>query len=98
LSFLPKENYLIFHDLRLKNTEYYFQIDSLILSPYFALIIEVKNIAGTLHFDPVFDQLIRKLYDTEQGLPDPLSQVRKQTNQLYKWIEAHNIPILPIEP
>ena len=59
LNFLPPENYLIMHDLRLKSprSDTYFQIDTLILHPAFLLIIEVKNFAGNSYMIPISDKL-----------------------------------------
>jgi hypothetical protein len=47
LSFLPEEKYDIFQGLRLKDKKE-FQMDVLILSQNFILIVEVKNISGTI--------------------------------------------------
>ncbi|MDQ0214962.1 hypothetical protein J2S13_001361 [Oikeobacillus pervagus] len=97
LGFLSNEKYAIFHDLRLSNQNRFFQIDTLIVSTNFILIIEVKNIIGTLYFDEQFQQLIRTFDGKEEGLPDPLMQVRRQQFQLYQWLERHHFPKLPIE-
>ncbi|MED1098241.1 MULTISPECIES: nuclease-related domain-containing protein [Bacillus] len=55
LSFIAEKDYFIFHDLRLQDSSRYFQMDTLVLSQKFALILEVKNIAGSLYFDPTFN-------------------------------------------
>lgn len=36
LSFLPEKEFLLLYDLRLFNGNHYFQMDTLILTPYFA--------------------------------------------------------------
>ncbi|QED46651.1 nuclease-related domain-containing protein [Cytobacillus dafuensis] len=97
LSFLDEQKYSIFHDLRLCNGEYYFQIDSLILSTDFALIVEVKNITGTLLFEPNFNQLIRSIDEKEEGFPNPLLQIQRQQLQLRKWLDKKRLIHLPIE-
>ena len=43
LRFLDEQRYLILHDLRLSDENGYFQIDTLILSESYILILEVKN-------------------------------------------------------
>jgi hypothetical protein len=96
LSFLAEEEYFIFHDLRLPLNNSFFQIDTLLVTPHYALIIEAKNIAGTLLFDTTFNQLIRTFQDKEEGFKDPISQVKRQTFQLEKWLEQNQF-ILPIE-
>ncbi|MDX8360741.1 nuclease-related domain-containing protein [Cytobacillus sp. IB215316] len=97
LSFLPEEEYHLFHDLRLFDGTHYFQLDTLILSQRFILILEVKNIKGTLYFDSHFNQLIRTIDDIKEGFPDPILQVKRQSAQLAKWLRISNYPIIPIE-
>ena len=98
LKELDDQSYSIFHDIRLSLNDYYFQIDTLIISNFFALIIEVKNISGTLHLDHSFNQLIRTKADgTEEGFPDPFSQVDQQKRHLQKWLQQQKLPIIPIE-
>ncbi|HZG72957.1 MAG TPA: nuclease-related domain-containing protein [Chondromyces sp.] len=48
LSFLSEDKYFILHDVRLLGGHHYFQLDTLILSEYFIVILEVKNISGIL--------------------------------------------------
>ncbi|MGG1575053.1 nuclease-related domain-containing protein [Fictibacillus sp. NRS-1165] len=97
LKFLHKKNCHILHDLRLKDGDYFFQIDTLILSPSYILILEVKNISGTLVFDPNFTQLIRVSGEKEEGFPDPILQVERQGTQLQEWLSNHKLPKVPIE-
>lgn len=93
LSFLPQEQYYILHDLRLPSlqNEYFFQMDILLLSKQFFLIIEVKNIAGSVTYDPSNQQLIQHYHDKEIVYRDPFLQVQRQKQQLYKYIEKASI-------
>ncbi|WEG16737.1 nuclease-related domain-containing protein [Alkalihalophilus pseudofirmus] len=97
LSFLPPKEYIIFHDLRLQRGEYFFQIDTLILTPTYILIIEVKHLYGTLSFEPEFQQLIRTTPDAEDTFPDPIIQVQKQASQLRQFLKKHKVPDIPVE-
>jgi hypothetical protein len=98
LSFLPEKDIFIFHDLRLPFGNNYFQIDTLIITYRFILLIEVKNISGTLLFDTVFKQLIRKSQDKEEGFLDPISQVKRQKLQLKLWLDSYDFfPSIPLE-
>ena len=82
LGFLPSDTFKILHYLRIEDTNGHFQIDTLILSPYFVLIIEVKNIYGTITFDNM-GQAIRTRNDgTEEGFNNPVEQVILQEYQL----------------
>lgn len=97
LNQLPKSNYLLFHDLRLNVNGTFFQIDTLLLSDKFALILEIKNIAGKLVFDPAFKQLTRIYQGKETGLLDPITQVKRQQQHMAIWMKQLGLPTLPIE-
>ncbi|MCQ6264668.1 NERD domain-containing protein [Fictibacillus sp. WQ 8-8] len=97
LGYLLKKDYLIFNDLRLTVGERFFQIDTLILSPHYFLILEVKNISGTLVFDHNYKQLIRVSGEKEEGFADPVLQVERHRVQLQDWLSAQKLPQVPIE-
>ncbi|WP_158736957.1 nuclease-related domain-containing protein [Alteribacillus sp. YIM 98480] len=97
LHFLPDNEYLILNDLRLPHKNHFFQIDTLLLSTRFHLIIEVKNFSGTLYFDPTFQQMIRISNETEEAFPDPILQVKLQRHQLFHWLNQNNCKPIPIE-
>ncbi|WP_349410201.1 nuclease-related domain-containing protein [Pseudalkalibacillus sp. SCS-8] len=98
LRYLPSDQFVILHDVRIPIGDKYFQIDFLVLSRYFYTIIEVKNIFGELYFDPVFNQLIRKNQDgSKSGILDPTIQVETQKKQLEKWLNKNKLPIAPIK-
>lgn len=96
LSFLKKDQFDIFYSLRLIN-EYAFQMDVLLLSAKYLLILEVKNISGTLLFDRFSDQLIRLLHEKEHRFSNPIIQAKRQKHQLAYWIDSHKLPFIPIE-
>lgn len=96
LDFLPEESYFILHDLRFKHHKHYFQIDTLLLSQSFMVILEVKNMAGTLIFDQDFQQLIRVKDAQEQAFPDPCLQIQRQKLQMEEWFLKHEFPPLPL--
>lgn len=97
LAILPKNEYFIFHDLRLPSNPHFFQMDLLILSTSFFLILEVKNMAGELFFDDTFKQIIRTLNDQNDAFDDPILQVRQQRIKLLEWLSMKKIPLIPIE-
>ncbi|TCJ06397.1 NERD domain-containing protein [Cytobacillus praedii] len=97
LSKLPEKDFMIFHGLRLSNGRHFFQIDTLLLTTSFALILEVKNYIGTLYFDPILNQLIQTTPNGEvKGYANPIEQARQQQTEMEKWLEKRNISI-PIE-
>ncbi|NHM29974.1 nuclease-related domain-containing protein [Neobacillus terrae] len=98
LKFLPQKENTIFYGLRLPYEDTYFQIDTLLLSKKFALILEIKNISGTLYFDQKSEQMIRIGSDgNEQGFEDPLSQAKRQQRLLKLFIKQNGLPDLLIE-
>ncbi|WP_155216760.1 nuclease-related domain-containing protein [Terrilactibacillus tamarindi] len=97
LSFLAEKKYSIFHDLRLPHGDHYFQMDTILISKSFILIMEVKNLAGIIYFDPEFDQMIRELDGKKEGFPNPLTQVKRHKYQVKHWLDRYKLPQLPIE-
>ncbi|WP_285768317.1 nuclease-related domain-containing protein [Peribacillus sp. SI8-4] len=96
LSFLDPKRHFIFHDLRLQDKTRFFQLDTLIVTKKFGLIIEVKNMSGMLFFDAHFNQLIRTKDGVESAFSDPLIQVGRQESQLRNWLLENGFPVLPI--
>lgn len=99
LSFFDKDRYIIIHDVRLSDNEKrFFQIDTIILSPTMVLILEVKNIVGTLYFEENFNQLIRIIDDKEEAFSNPILQVDRQKIQLQSWLAQHKFEKYTIVP
>src|SRR5699024_9213879 len=71
-------------------------IDKLVLSPRYLLLLEAKNWYGTLYFDGE-RQVIRIGDDgCEEGLPNPITQVKLQCHRLQQWLHTHDFPSMPI--
>lgn len=86
LDYLPCDEFFIFHNLRLFDGTYHFQIDWLMLCPRFFLILEAKNIAGRLEFDHGSWQMIRELDGKIDVFDDPILQAERLSTQLEQWI------------
>ncbi|MCG1022777.1 nuclease-related domain-containing protein [Sutcliffiella horikoshii] len=103
LGILPEMEHdiIVFHDLRLPYNNKYFQLDTLLISPTFYLILEVKNMIGILQFDPAFQQLIQIINEdgNEKRIPhrDPIQQVNIQLSQFKSWLKIAKLPYLPCE-
>ncbi|MGE6375487.1 nuclease-related domain-containing protein [Peribacillus muralis] len=98
LKALPQKDYLLFHDIRLCGSPFSFQMDILIPTPFFLLIVEVKNMAGEILFDNTFNQLIRINPDGKtEAFDDPILQVSRQRMHLLDWLKTKNINNLPVE-
>ncbi|MDQ0857121.1 nuclease-related domain-containing protein [Bacillus sp. V2I10] len=97
LDGIDSKEFIILHDVRLPQDEkYFFQMDTIILSPVFAVILEIKNMSGTLCFDQKYNQLLRTQNGREDAFPDPILQLQRQHGNLEKWFEKHKLPPVPI--
>ncbi|MCF6138718.1 nuclease-related domain-containing protein [Pseudalkalibacillus berkeleyi] len=96
LAYLPPKETSIFNGLRLFDTLHFFQMDTVILTPTFILIVEVKNISGRVKFDDV-KQMIRTLDGKEEGFLNPFLQVEWQKEKLKRWLDQHKFPEIPIK-
>ncbi|OIJ21784.1 hypothetical protein BKP45_03550 [Anaerobacillus alkalidiazotrophicus] len=98
LSFLNPDKYSILHGLRLRDAlNRYFQIDFLLLSNFFHMIVEVKNLSGNLYLMQDPNQLVRTSNDnSKEYFQDPILQVRRQIVQLQSWMKKYNYPPRPI--
>ncbi|WP_018663822.1 nuclease-related domain-containing protein [Heyndrickxia acidiproducens] len=95
VGILPQKESLILYDLRLPiDQQYFFQMDTLILTQNFFLILEIKNISGILNFES--EQLIRMMNGKEEAFRNPVTQVLKQEMHLKEWIKKHKFPGVPI--
>lgn len=97
LGFLNDKKYKIFYDVRLPLFSNYFQIDFLILTPVYILVIEVKNISGIVTIDPFIRQLTRTYKGITEGFSDPISQVQRQKLLLQKWFSVQKLKHPPIK-
>lgn len=97
ISLLDENDFYIFQDLRIPLGKNHFQIDFLLLSTKFALLIENKNMPGIIEFDPDFNQVIRRYNEKEEVYDDPVLQVKRQLYQLKNWLNQHRISSPPFE-
>ncbi|MFJ7727167.1 nuclease-related domain-containing protein [Neobacillus sp. NPDC097160] len=97
LRLLPIDKYLILHDLNLPDGDYNCQIDTLLLTPEFALIIEVKNMAGKLIFDTDNEQFIQINNEKEKGYSNPISQAERHQEYIKQLLAEHKFPPVPVD-
>ncbi|MDP4169904.1 MAG: nuclease-related domain-containing protein [Bacillota bacterium] len=94
---LPDKNYYIFQGLRLLNDEEPFQIDTLLFTPNFGMPVEVKNIAGILHFDKKHSQFTRTLNGNVERFKNPILQVQRQRDELKQWVAKFDFLNIPLD-
>lgn len=95
--YLPKDNLNFLHGIRILHDHYYFQIDTLILTPNFITILEIKNLAGHLYFDDKFSQLIRTYNGQKEAFINPIEQVKRQSYHLNEILLQQKYSSPPIE-
>lgn len=96
LSFLPEKEYLIFRDLRLADDKWYFQMDTLLLTPRYILLIETKNYTGTLYFENNSKQMTQTKDEKDKAYDNPILQVKMQKWHLERWLAENKFKIPPI--
>ncbi|MCL6573668.1 MAG: NERD domain-containing protein [Bacillus sp. (in: Bacteria)] len=96
LSLLPDDRYYIFHGLRLTDKKA-FQIDLLILCQRFVVIAEVKNLSKKLIFKKESNSVIKEFNHEEEGISNPILQVKRQKMQFENWLGKVKMKGLPIE-
>lgn len=97
LSTYPHKNAFIFQGIRLKVGPFHFQIDTLLVTPKFILIIEIKNLKGELEYNPKTQQLIQIDGDQKKGQKNPILQAETQKRHLTLWLQQSGFPPMPIE-
>ncbi|WP_134704534.1 nuclease-related domain-containing protein [Ammoniphilus sp. YIM 78166] len=97
LKFLPERDYLHFQDLAIPYQDTSFQLDSLLLTPSLAIIIESKNFHGTLIFDERSGQFLRENdQQQKEGYSNPIQQAKRHKYLLEKWLLEQNVKSFPI--
>ncbi|UJL45998.1 NERD domain-containing protein [Virgibacillus sp. NKC19-16] len=96
LRFLDEQKYFILHNLRIADEQGYFQIDTLILSTTYILILEVKNWYGTVIFGE--NGQVTRIGDenNEEGFDNPIPQAKLQRHRLQRWLRLQYDIEIPI--
>lgn len=97
LKHLPSGHYFILHNIRLKDATGYFQMDYIIISVKFILILEVKNYSGKVYFNK-FNQLelIKSDQIENEVFQNPITQVERHQLLLQNWLLNHLFLDIPV--
>lgn len=95
--YLPKEDINFLHSIRISHEDYFFQMDTIIITPTFITILEIKYLAGHLFLDDRFSQLIRTFEGKKEAFTNPIDQVKRQSYHLSKILSQYKFPAVPIE-
>lgn len=95
-----KSDYTIFYNFECVNDRgFTHQIDALLLTPHFILILEVKQISGKLHYKPFFHEFSRVTENqTRDNFPNPFDQVYRHKLFIMQFLQKLNImmPVLQL--
>lgn len=95
LKHLPPGHYYILHNIRLKDTNGYFQMDYIIITVKFILILEVKNYSGKVYFNK-FNQLELIKNGENEVYQNPINQVERHQLLLQNWLLDHHFLDIPV--
>ncbi|MBO0586076.1 nuclease-related domain-containing protein [Sporosarcina sp. E16_8] len=88
----------VFSDVHLRiSSSFTFQIDTLIITERFALIIEVKNLKDTVRFVQNPPHLVQELESGNEVIIDcPIFQIETNKSNLNEWFQQRGIPLKTI--
>lgn len=93
-EFKPAYPHAILHDVCLKQDGFYFQMDSILITPAFIAISEVKNIAGKIIITSNPTQFIRVVPSGERKvLQSPIVELERKQYFLINWLRQQGITI-----
>ncbi|WP_026691684.1 nuclease-related domain-containing protein [Alteribacter aurantiacus] len=92
-SFLYRPDLLFYHNVKLKQDGFYFEMDLMILSQRQMTFVETKHFKGILSFDPIRHQFWRKDPETKkiEVYKDPLTQVRSHSHDFSSWLKENQL-------
>lgn len=83
----------VFNGLSLTSSTH-FQVDTLFITPAFAVIFETKNLAGKIKIKKIPPQLVQTLDGGEtRGFASPVSQIHSNMELLQDWFHSRNISL-----
>ncbi|MET3683054.1 hypothetical protein ABID56_001144 [Alkalibacillus flavidus] len=89
-----QESYTLF-DLRCEVFSHFFQIDALLITRQFMLIVESKHVKGVITENDA-KQMVQYVDGEPKPLQHPLHQAAIQKRQLETFLKVHNLNHLPI--
>jgi len=97
INLLNENNIRVLHAMRFPGKNTAFQIDYLLITEKVIIILEVKNLSGTITVGDPLQQCIQTDENgKEKRLKDPLTQVKLQRDHLKRWLQKH-FPQVPID-
>jgi hypothetical protein len=95
--YLAKNDIYFLHSIRILQDDYFFQMDTLLITSNFLTILEIKYLAGHLYFEDRFSQLIRTYENKREAFLNPIEQVKRQSYHLSQILKMYKFDFIPIE-
>ena len=93
-EFKPDYAYAILNDIYLQQDQVYFQIDSLLITPSFIVVFEVKNMAGKLLITQNPTQFIKEELNGDRlVLKSPIEELERKKYFLTRWLKDNGIEL-----
>jgi len=96
VDLIDDDDLRVFYDLRLPWKKYFFQMDTVLLTSSFILLVEINNLVGDIFFSRETKQMVRRYNEMKEAFPDPLLQVNQQKLQLHYFLKENKFPHIPI--
>nr|WP_246596065.1 nuclease-related domain-containing protein [Bacillus alkalicola] len=97
LNFLTEKDYHLLHHIRLKDDNGYFQMDAILVTKFYILIMDSKYWTGHITIDNHFKQYIQLNKGVTQVYSDPVLQISLQEKRLKRWLKKMKYPTLPVK-
>lgn len=96
LSLLATDHYYLLNNLRLEIGENAFEIDTVMVTSYFILLLDAKNYSGSLYFDQKLKTCTRTYKEQVEAILDPLSQAYLHNYQMKIFWKMNKLTTLPV--
>ncbi|MBU9710809.1 NERD domain-containing protein [Evansella tamaricis] len=97
LRFLTQDDFLVLNNIRLKDDNGYFQMDAILLTKYFILIMDSKYWTGYITIDSCFKQFIQLNKGRRNVYSDPVLQISLQEKRFKAWLKKMKYPAISIK-
>ncbi|MFS0690726.1 nuclease-related domain-containing protein [Sporosarcina sp. 179-K 8C2 HS] len=91
-DFRPSYPYALLHDICLKQNGVYFQMDSVLITPSYIIIFEIKNLAGKIIVKSNPTQFIHENVE-RKIIQSPITELERKEIFLRKWLQVRGIDI-----
>lgn len=93
-EFKPTYSHAVLHGISLKHNGVFFEMDSILITPAFIIIFEVKNIGEKLTLSSNPSQFIKETSDgNRKSMRSPVVELERKEHHLKEWLAEREIHI-----